>query len=78
MYLGDLLLVLQDGPGGLGQVVQAGVPPQCLGEGAHGAELHFGDLRRAVRHGGRQPGLQGLGEVSDGLNMLTEAGFTYM
>lgn len=34
-HLVDLGRVLQDRAGGLSQVVQAGVAPQCLGEGAY-------------------------------------------
>ena len=67
-HLADLLLVLQDCPGRLRQVVEAGVAPQRLGEGPHRGQLDAHHLRGAVLHGLGQPGLQALGKVPDCLS----------
>ena len=66
-HLRDLGAVLQHGARRLRQVVEGGVAAQRLRQGARGRQLHPHHLLRDVNHGGRQPALQALGEVADGL-----------
>jgi hypothetical protein len=41
-------------------MVEAGVSPECLGEGAHAGQLDVRDLLGPVLHGAGEPGFQGL------------------